>query len=40
MGKEKVFVFYKLSKDRLFWYELHSEWKKDMARVIANMLLA
>ena len=38
-NKEQVFVYYKLAKGELFWYDLHDDYKLGMATAIANSLV-
>ncbi|MES2328175.1 MAG: hypothetical protein V4539_01145 [Bacteroidota bacterium] len=38
-NKEQVFVFYKMEKNQLFWFDLQDEYKQGMATAIAGMLL-
>lgn len=37
--KELVFVFYKIKRGELFWYELPDPWKEGMAKAIADLLV-
>lgn len=38
-NKEEVFIFYKIKKDELFWFDYHDKWLQNMAKTIANAVL-